>query len=128
MRRKGTAWETAHCMVPSFGVHRKAFDTTPESAGGVVARQAGVRVDVADDVDGIGRGAEAEHLCVEADRNVDVVFAGQEEQCVSGCTEFAVLLDGIDLVDLSLDVCGGHRGIEEQNVGAEVGMRVYLGR
>ncbi len=106
----------------------EAFDSTPEGAGCIVARQAGVRVDVADDVDGIGRGAEAEHLCVEADRNVDVVFAGQEEQCVASGAEFTVLLDGIDLVDLSLDVCGGHGGIEEQNVGAKVGMRICLGR
>ena len=105
----------------------EAFDAAPEGAGGVVAREAGVGVDVADDVNGIGRGAEAEHLRVEADRNVDVVFAGQEEQCVARGTEFAVLLDGVDLVDLGLDFGRGHGGIEEQNVGAEVGMRVCPG-
>ena len=99
----------------------KAFDGAPEGAGGVVAREAGVGVDVAGDVDGVGCGAEAEHLGVEADGDVDVVFAGQEEQRVASRAEFAVLLDRVDLVDLRLDVGGRHGGIEEENVGAEVG-------
>ncbi len=57
--------------------------------------------------------AEADDLGIEADGDVDVVFAGQEEQGVAGGAEFAVLLDRVDLVDLGLDGSGGHGGIEE---------------
>ncbi len=108
MRRKGTACETAHCMVPSVGRDGETFDSAPEGAGGVVARQAGVGVDVAGDVDGVWSCAEAEHLGVETDGDVDVILAGKEEQSVACRAELAVLLDGVDLVDLSLDVGGGH--------------------
>ncbi len=62
---------------------RKSFSGAPECAGGIVAREAGVGVDVADDVDGVGCRAEAEHLRVEADGNIDVVLAGEEEQRVA---------------------------------------------
>ena len=93
----------------SFGWgYGKTFDAAPEGACGVVARQARVRVDVAGDVDGVGRGAEAEHLRVEADWHIYVIFAGQEEQGVAGRAEFAVLLDCVDLVDLRLNIRGGH--------------------
>ena len=105
------------------GSDRESFDGAPESACGIVAREAGVRVDVADDVHGIGCRAEPEHLRVEADRDVDVIFAGEKEQCVARCAEFAVLLDGVDLVDLSLDCADGMEGSKTQNVGAEVRLR-----
>ena len=123
MRRNGTACETAHCMVPPVGVTEEALGSAPEGAGGVVVRQAGVGVDVAGDVNCVGRGAEAEHLGVKTDGDIYVVFAGQEEQRIARGAEFAVLLDGVDLVDLLLDFSGGHGGIEEQNVGAEVWAR-----
>ena len=59
------------------------------------------------------------HLGVEADGDVDVVFAGEEEQGVARGAELAVLLDGVDLVDLGLHGGGGHGGIEDENVGAQ---------
>ena len=120
MRRKGTACETAHCMVPAGGRDGEALDGAPEGAGGVVVRQAGVGVDVAGDVDGIGCGSEADDFGVEADRYVDVIFAGKEEKGVARRTELAVLLNGVDLVDLCLDIGGGHGGIEDKGVGTEI--------
>ena len=52
-----------------------------------------------------------------------MIFAGQKEQRVAGGAELAVLLDGVDLVDLRLDFSGRHGGTEEQNVGTEVWAR-----
>ena len=123
MRRKGTAWETAHCMRRRCAGRsdREALGGAPEGAGGVVFGQAGVGVDVAGDVHSVGRGAEAEHLGVEADRHVDVVFAGQEKERIARGAELAVLLDGVDLVDLGLDGGRWHGWIEDEDIGAEVG-------
>ena len=82
--------------------------------------EAGVGVDVADDVNGVGCGAEAQHLRVKAHRHVDVVFAGQKKQRIARGAEFAVLLNRVNLVDLLLDLGRGHGGIEDQYVGAEI--------
>ncbi len=60
---------------------------------------------------------------VKADGDIDFVFAGQEEQREAGGAEFAVLLNGVDLVDLLLDGGRGHGRREEKDVGAEVGRR-----
>ena len=104
------------------GCDGEALNRAPERAGSVVAREAGIRVDVADDVDSVGCRAEADDFCVEADGDVDVVLARQEEQSVTGRTELTVLLNRVDLVNLGLDVGRGHRGLEEQHVGPEIRM------
>ncbi len=54
----------------------EVFCGAPEGGGGVVVAGCRVGVDVAGDVDGVGRDAEAEDLGVEADGDVDVVVAG----------------------------------------------------
>ena len=102
MRRKGDRLRDGPLHGAACRGDGEAFDSAPESAGGVVARQAGVGVDVAGDVHSIGRGAEADHLCVEADGNVEVIFAGEKEDGVALGAELAVLLDGVDGVDLLL--------------------------
>jgi len=84
-------------------------------------------VDVAGDVDGVWRCAEADDFSVEADGDVDFVFAGEEEEGVAFGAELIVLLDLVDLVDLGLDFGGGCGGGEEQDVGAEVGGFLGLG-
>ena len=120
MRRKGTACETAHCMVPPVGVTEKPSAARQKVQVALLCGQAGVGVDVAGDVDGVGRSAEAEDLRVEADGDVDVIVAGEKEERVALGAEFAVLLDGVDLVDLLLDCAEGMDGFEDENVGAEV--------
>jgi hypothetical protein len=108
-------------MVPPVGRDGEAFGGAPEGAGSVVARQAGVGVDVAGDVDTVWRSAEANDLSVEAHRDVDMVIAGQEEEGVALGAELAMLLDGVDGVDPLLDGGRGHGWIEDEDVGAEVG-------
>ena len=108
-----------HCA--SGGRNRESFHSAPERAGCVVAGQGGVRVYVADDVDRLGHVAQADDFGIETHGYIDVVFAGKEEQRVARGAKLAVLLDGIDLVDLLLNLRRGHAGIEDQNVGAEVG-------
>src|SRR5579863_7985849 len=61
------------------------------------------------------------HLRVKADGHVDVVLTGQKEQGVAGSAKLAVLLDGINLIDLRLDCFGRHRRVKDQYVGAKVG-------
>ena len=98
----------------------EVFGGAPEGGGGVVVARGGVGVDVAGDVDAVGRGAEAEDLGVEADGDVDVVVAGKEEEGVAFGAELVAALDGVDLVDLRLDRRGGSGRVEEEDVGAEV--------
>ena len=57
-------------------------------------------MDVASDVHGVGRGAEAKDLGVEADGDVDVIVAREKEDGVAFGAELVVLLRGVDLVDL----------------------------
>ncbi len=78
-------------------------------------------MNVAGDVDGIGRSAKTEDLRVETNRNVDVIVTGQEEHGVARRAEFTVLLNRVDLVDLLLNGSGGHGWIEDKYVGTEVG-------
>ncbi len=77
-------------------------------------------MDVAGDVDAVGGGAEAEDLGVEADGDVDVVLAGEEEEGVAFGAELVAALRGVDLVDLGLDRRRGHGRLEDEDVGAEV--------
>lgn len=63
-------------------------------------------MDVADDVNCIRRAAEAEDLGIEANGDVDLVSAGEEEQGVARGAKLAVLLLRVDLVDARLDVRG----------------------
>jgi hypothetical protein len=44
--------------------------------------QAGVGVDVAGDVDGVGRGAESDDFSVKADGDIDVVLAGRKRKAL----------------------------------------------
>ncbi len=105
----------------------EALHAAPEGAGGVVAREAGVGVDVAGDVDRVRRCAKADDLRVKADGDVEFVFAGQEEDGVALGAEFAVLLDGVDGVNLALHVGGGHGGREDEDVGTEIGSGLGCG-
>jgi hypothetical protein len=57
---------------------------------------------------------------VEADREVELVAAGLEEQGVSTATELRALLLLEDGVDPLLDVPG--RRFEDKNIGAEIGI------
>ena len=118
-----TACETAHCMVPLVRRDGEVFGGAPEGGGGVVVVVAGggVDVDVAGDVGGVGRGAEAGDFGVEADGDVEVIVAGEEEEGVALGTELVVLLDGVDAIDLGLHGGGGRGGREDGDVGAEVG-------
>ena len=107
------------------GSNGEVFDAAPEGAGGVVVGKAGVGVDVAGDVGGVGCCAEAGYFGVEADGDVDVVVAGEEEEGVALGAELVVLLDGVDAVDLGLDFRGGCGGREDADVGTEVrGLRM----
>ena len=126
MRRKETACEVAHCSVPVEGVTARPSSGAPEGAGGVVLRERGVGVDVAGDVDGVGSGAEADDLRVEADGDVEVVVAGEEEEGVAAAAELGVFLFGVDLVDLGLHLGGGRRRREDEDVGAEERLEILL--
>ena len=68
-----------------------------------------------------GVSAEAGDFGVEADGDVEVVVAGEEEEGVALGAELVVLLGGVDAVDLGLHGGGGHGGREDGDVGAEVG-------
>ncbi len=65
-------------------------------------------MDVAGDVSGVRGGAEAGYFGVEADGDVEVVVAEQEEEGVALGAELVVLLDGVDAIDLGLHGGGGH--------------------
>src|SRR5258708_32310171 len=80
-------------------------------------------MNIAGDVNGIWSCAQAQDLRVETHRDVDVVLAGKKEQCVARGAELAVLLDGVDLVDLFLNGGRGHRRIEQEHVGSKIGLR-----
>ena len=58
---------------------------------------------------------------VEADGNVDLVFAGEEEEGVALAAELIVLLDGVHLVDLGLDLRCGSRGEKISTLGPKSG-------
>ena len=105
------------------GRHRESLGGSPEGAGGVVVGEACVGMHVADDVHGVRCRAEADHLRVEANGDVDVVFAGKEQECVACCAKFAVLLDGVDLVDLLLNCGRGHGRFEDKRVRSQIGLR-----
>jgi len=122
MRRNGLRDGPFHGVAccPAGGGDGEALGSAPEGAGGVVAGQAGVGVDVSGDVDGVWRGSKANDFSVEADWDVDVIIAGKKEQGVACGTELAVLLNGIDLVDLGLNLRCGHGGIEDEGVRTEV--------
>ncbi len=88
-------------------------------------RQARVRMNVADDVNCIRSRTKPQNLRIKTDRHIDVIFAGQEEQRIPCGTEFAVLFNAVDLVNLLLDRIGGHRRIEHQNIRPKVWMRAW---
>ena len=77
-------------------------------------------MNVAGDMDAVGRGAEAEDLSVEADGDVDVVVAGKEQEGVALGAKVVVPLSGVNLVDLRLDRRQRHGRVEDEDVGAEV--------
>jgi len=79
-------------------------------------------MNVARDVNVVGRSAQSDCLRVEADRNIDVIVAGQKQKCIALRAELVVPLDGIDLIDLPLDVGRRHRRTEDGDIRAEVGL------
>src|SRR4051794_19173609 len=98
----------------------QTLKSAPERAGRIVARKAGIGMYVADNVNGLGNIAETHHLCVETNRDIDPILAGQKEEGVAVRAEFAVLLPRVDFVDLLLNLRCGHGGIEHQNIWAEL--------
>ncbi len=104
------------------GPHGESFRSAPESAGRVVAGQAGIGVDVASDVDSIGRCAQADDFGVEADGDIYFVFAGEEEKGIALRAKLIVLLHCVDCVYPGLYIGRGHGWIENQNVGTPVGL------
>lgn len=105
---------------PAGGRDSKSFHSAPEGAGRVVVRKTGVGVHIADDVHCLGNVSQAHDLRVEADRDIVVIFAGKEEERVALGAEFAVLLRGVDFVDLRLNPGSGHGRRKNENVGPEV--------
>ena len=128
MRRKGTACETAHCMVPPVGVTEKPSTARQKVQVALLCGRLASEWTLPVMWTASGDGAEADDFGVEADRDVDVVVAGKKEQGVALGAELVVLLDGVDLVDLRLNVGGGHGGTEDQYVGTEVGSSSVLQR
>jgi len=51
-----------------------------------------------------------------------MVVAGQKQQCVARRAKLAVALNGVNLVDLALNVRCRHGWIEDQYIGAEIGL------
>ena len=100
---------------------RESPDGLPEGGRGVVVAGSRLGADVAGDVRRIGRGSEAQDFSVEADGNVDLIFAGEKEEGVALAAELVVLLDGVDLVDLGPNLGRRGRGREDGDVRAEVG-------
>src|ERR1700742_2315108 len=82
---------------------------------------------MAGEVNGIGSGAEADRLGVEADGEIDVVVAGEKEEGVAAAAELGVFLLGVDLVDLGLHLGGWCGRREEEDVGTEERLEVVLG-
>ena len=81
---------------------------------------------VSGDVHGFRNMSKAHNLGVEAHRDIDVILPGKEEKRVALRAEFAVLLHSVDLIDVLLDLCCGVAGLDDENVGAEVGNRRAL--
>jgi hypothetical protein len=69
-----------------------------------------------------------ENLRVVSDRHIHFVLARREQQSVARGAELAVLLDGVSLIDLFLDRRGRHGRVEDEDVGAEVGLGGAGGR
>ena len=103
------------------GSDREVLGGAPEGDRRVVVLGGGVDVDVAGEVGGVGRGAEAGYLGVEADGDVEVVVTGEEEEGIALRAELVVLLDGVDAIDLGLHGGSGCGGREDGDVRAEVG-------
>ena len=72
------------------------------------------------EVGGVGRGAEAGYLGVEADGDVEVVVTWKEEEGITLGAELVVLLNGVDAIDLGLHGGSGCGGREDGDVRAEV--------
>ena len=120
MRRKGTAWETAHCMVPPAGVTEKpSADFQNVQVALLFGRVAADRTSP-EMWTLIGRGAESEDLRVIADRNVHLVLAGLEQQGVAPGTELAGFLEGVDFFDGFLDHCSRHGRVEGEDIRTEI--------
>lgn len=75
---------------------------------------------IAGDVGAVGRRAEAQDLGVVADGEIELVFAGREEDGVAGGSELVVLLGEVNLVDFLLHGRREHGGIEDENVGSKI--------
>lgn len=57
----------------------------------------------------------------ETDGNIYVVGTWLKENCRAWCAELVALLDGVDVVDLSLNTGGIHGVIEDHNIAAKIG-------
>src|SRR5579872_7526188 len=84
------------------GRHRKALGSAPERRRGIVVVVTGIGVDIASDVDGVGRWAKSDHLRIETNRDVQAILARQEEESVAFGAEFVSSLDRVNPVDLCL--------------------------
>ena len=123
-RRIEVPCETAQIVdvVVLRGHDGEVLDRTPERGGCVVPPISGLERTAPVIMTSSGDCAEAEHLHVVADSDVDLILPRLEEVGVAGAGELALLaLGGVDLA-LNL-LLHRHRRIEDQDVGAEVGRR-----
>ena len=103
MRRKGTACETAHCMVPPVGVTEKPSTARQKVQVALLRGRLASEwtLPVMWTASGVRRG-RAPACRSRRGRRLGIRRAERAER--SAPAEFAVLLDGVDLVDLRLDV------------------------
>jgi hypothetical protein len=104
--------------------HGEVFGAAPEVHERVAGR-AVVRFgsDRAPNHDVVGRRSEPEDLHVIAEPHVEIVLTGLEEVRVARGAELARLLLQHDGVNSTLNRGHGHRRVEDEHVGAEIGKR-----
>ncbi len=83
MRRKGAACDTAHCIVPPAGVIENPSAALQNVVVALLSGSARVGMHVAGDTHVIGRSAQAQHLGVKPDGNIQFVRAGKKHQGVA---------------------------------------------
>ena len=83
MRRKDTACDTAHCIVPPVGVTAKPSTPRQKVQVALLCGRLASEWTLPMMWTASGICAEADDLRVEADRDVDVILAGQEEERVA---------------------------------------------
>ena len=76
-------------------------------------------MDIAGDAHVVRCHAKAEHLRVEPNWDVKLVFARHEQNRIPAGNKLGVLLDRVDAIDCQLHLSGRSMGVEHENAGAE---------